>query len=95
MRVEINLQEGLPVGLKEKVRRQVAFKLGTKTASVEQVRVALKTLNLADDEAWYVCDITAKLKNGHSHSAQIRNRHPNICIADTTSRLARSLAFGA
>lgn len=91
MRIEINLQEGLAAGLKDKVRRQVAFKLGNKAASVEHVRVSLKTLNLAEDQPWYVCDISAKLKNGKSHSAQLRNRQPNICIADTTSRLARSI----
>ena len=91
MRIEINLQAGLPEGLKEKFRRQVAFKLGAKSASVEYVRVSLKTLSLAEDEPWYVCDISAGLKNGKHHSAQLRNRQPNICIADTTSQLSRAI----
>ena len=92
MRIEINLQEDLPPGLREKVNRQVAYKLGSKAGSVEVVRVSLKTLRLADEAPWYVCAMSARLKNGVNHRAQIRGRRPNICIADTASRLSRAIA---
>ena len=92
MRIEINLQDDLPRELKDKVKRQVAFKLQPKSTSVETVRVTLKTLNFADDDPWYVCSMSAKLKKGSNLRAQFRGRQPNICIADTASRLSRTIA---
>ena len=89
MRIDISLQEDLPVDLKEKIRRQVAFKLGTKT---ESVRVSLKRLAVSEQKPWYVCSMSAKLKNGSTQREQIRGRQPNICVADTAARLARTIA---
>ena len=91
VRIDINVQEGLPDGLKDRIKRQIAFKLGPKSGTVESVRASLKTLNLADESLGYVCRISAKLKSGASHEAQMRGRHPNICIADTAARLSRAI----
>lgn len=91
MRIEISLQEGLQESLNDKLRRQIAFKIGAKDASVEAVRASLKKLSTDADLPWYVCNISAKLRNGEIHRAQIRSRQPNICIADTASRLARMI----
>ncbi|MEM7100484.1 MAG: hypothetical protein AAF541_19625 [Pseudomonadota bacterium] len=91
MRIEINLQKDLPEVLKERIRRQVAYKLGSKSASVHAVRVSLKTLTLTDGASWYECRMMTKLKNGSSHKTQTRSRQPNICIADTASRLSRAI----
>ena len=95
MRIEINLQEGLSPDFKEKVQRQLAFKLGNKAASIESVRASVKKLKLAEDAPWYVCSVTAKLRNGHTHEAEIRGRQPNICIADSASRLSRAITRDA
>ena len=93
MNLTINIGPGVPNMLEKKLRRQLSYKLAAFEPSVKGL---VATLSLEENRlhktTWYLCQMRASLIGGGQYSFELRSAHPNICIADAASRLARQIS---
>lgn len=96
MNVKISIGAGVSPRLQQSAQRQIDYKLGPMSESLSWIKVGLlRELQqepvASEDNPVFVCQMQAQLSDGTRHEVKTRGLQPNVCIADTASRLARAI----
>ncbi len=94
MVVDITLAKGLSESWRDRIQRQVDYKLASKAGSIRSLTIRLTPAVGPTMQDSLLCAIDAKLADGQVESVRVTGA-PNMCIADAASRLSRSIGRNA
>ncbi len=93
MQIQINIDDTLKPAWRERIQRQLDFKLSSIYQELDRLDVNVYRVEGAsgDSSRHYLCRIQASLSNGRVLNAHVQSTSPNICVADACARLRRSI----
>ena len=90
MQVDIHLSSRELEPWRERIHRQLDFKIATLSDLVSRLEVSLER-QFEGTSPLFTCNMQAHMPDGRIKVARTGGEYPNVCIADAAARLARSV----